>query len=287
MKEILTIALLAVSCILSAQDFESVLIKANSKFFDENYQEALSDYKSLIKSEVGDSIQRSWAFGYIGVCLQELGETKEAVVNYRKALDMGTPGASFYSKLLAIYKSKKNVEGQEFVLLSKKKNMPIKAQSALKSLAYLYVNSKQFNKLLSVCDELIEYYPNNYKYRYFRAISYQKLKDIEKAKEEYRAAIQLKPNDINSNMNLGMILFLKANKAYDKSVRKYEALAKPTDADYQKCKRNLASHIKLMLKAEPFLLNAYKGKPSANLKNALYNLYRKCNEHAKAKNYHE
>ena len=38
-----------------------------------------------------------------------------------------------------------------------------------------------------------------------------------------------------------------------------------------------------MLEAEPFLLTAYKGKPNANLKNVLFNLYRKCNEQAKAK----
>lgn len=287
MKGIVTIALLLVSFMLSAQDFESSLNKANSKFFDENYEEALSDYKSLIESEVGDTMQRSWAFGYVGVCLQELGNTKEAVGYYRKSMDMGTPGPSFYSKLLAIYKSEKNIEGQEFVLLSKRKNMPHEYRSAVKSLAYLYVNSKQFKKLLPVCDELIAYYPTNYKYRYFKAISYQKLKDIEKAKIEYRAAIKLKPEDVNSNMNLGMILFLTANKSYDKTVKKYESLAKPTDANYQKCKKDLAADRKLMQEAEPFLLTAYNGKPNANLKNALFNLYRKCNEHAKAKNYQE
>ena len=82
-----------------------------------------------------------------------------------------------------------------------------------------------------------------------------------------------------------MILFLKANKSYDKMIKKYEAIGKPTDSDYQKCKGKLASDRNLMREAEPFLLTAYNAKPNVNLKNALFNLYRKCSEPTKAKNY--
>lgn len=285
MKGFLTAVLIFLSLFLSAQDFDSILNKANSKFFDENYQGALLDYQELIESGIGDSFQRSWVFGYVGVCQQELGEIEEAKKNYRLAMDMENPGVSFYSKLLEIYKLENDVAGQEFVLMAKKKNIPDEYRQTVKTLAFLYVNSKQFEKLLPVCDELIEWNPTNYKYHYFKAISYQKLKNIGKAKEEYRKAIELKPNDVNSNMNLGMILFLKANEAFDLAVRKYETITKPTDDDYQKCKNELAATRNEMLEAEPFLLAAYNVKQNKNLKNALFNLYRKCNEQTKSKAY--
>ncbi|PXY01768.1 hypothetical protein DF185_09905 [Marinifilum breve] len=285
MKVIFTSILALFSVLLYAQDFDSELNKANSKFFEKNYQEALADYQKLVDSGIGDEMQRSWAFGYIGVCQEELGNIEEAKKNYRKAMEMGTPGPSFYSKCLAIYKSEKDVGGQEFVLLAKKKNMPHEYRKAVKSLAYLYMNSKQFEKLLPVCDELIEWYPTNHKYHYFKAVSYQKLKDIESAKAEYRKAIELKPDDANSNMNLGMILFLKVNAEFDKAIKSYESIAKPTDDDYQKCKQKLIKYRKKMREVEPMLLVAYKAKPSKNVKNALYNLYKKCQEYNTAKQY--
>lgn len=285
MKGILILAVMLMSNLLSAQNFDSMLNKANSKFFDENYQAALNDYQALIDSGIGDTIQRSWTFGYVGVCLQELGKIEEAKNNYRIAMDMGTPGPSFYSKLLAIYKSEKDFNGQEYVLLAKKKNMPHEYRKAVKSLAYLYFNSQKYEKLSLVCNELVEWYSDNSKYHYFKAISHQKLKEIEKAKVEYSKAIELKPDDVNSNMNLGMILFLKANSDYDSVVKNYEAITKPSDDDYQQCKRKLALVRNKMHEAEPFLLVAYKAKPNENLKNALFNLYRKCSEHTKAKAY--
>lgn len=285
MKGVFILVLLQVSLVLSAQDFESVLNKANSKFFDENYQTALEEYQKLIDSGIGDTIQRSWVYSYVGICLQELGEPIKAKENYRRAIEMGTPCSSVYSKLLSIYKTEKNSTGQEFVLLAKAKNMPHEYRKAIKSLAYLYVNSKQFDKVLPVCDKLIDWYPESYKYHYFKAISYQKLKDIEKAKLEYRKTIELKPDDLNSNMNLGMILFLKANMAYDDVVDKYELIAKPSDDDYQLCKKKLTEARSRMREAEPFLVGAYKLKPNKNLKSALFNLYKKCNEPTKANDY--
>ena len=285
MKAIFTTFLALFSVLLYAQDFDSELNKANGKFFEKNYREALLDYQKLVNSGIGDEMQRSWAFGYIGVCQQELGNIEEAKKNYRKAMEMGISESSFYSKCLAIYKSEKDVNGQEFVLLSKKKNMPHEYRKTVKSLAYLYMNSQQFEKLLSVCDELIEWYPTNHKYHYFKAVSYQKLKDVESAEVEYRKAIELKPDDTGSNMNLGMILFLKANSAFDKAVKSYESLAKPTDEDYKKCKQKLINYRKKMREAEPMLLVAYKAKPNQNVKNALYNLYKKCQDYKTAKEY--
>ncbi|WP_461632806.1 tetratricopeptide repeat protein [Labilibaculum euxinus] len=285
MKGILTSVLVFVSLFLSAQEFDEVINKANSKFFDEHYQDALKDYQALIESGIGDNFQRSWVFGYVGVCQQELGKIEEAKKNYRIAMDMGNSGVSFYSRLLAIYKSENDVKGQEFVLKAKMKNIPHEYKQTVKILAFLYVNSEQFEKLLPVCDELIEWYPENYKYHYFKAISYQKLNDIEKAKPEYRKAIELKPNDVNSNMNLGIILFLKANSEYDSVVENYEAIAKPSDNDYQQCKSKLALARNKMREAEPFLLAAYNSKPNLNLKNALFNLYRKCQEYKKSEYY--
>ena len=237
-----------------------MLNKANSKFFDKKYEEAKNDYKTLLEKGIGDSIQRSWAFGYVGVCEHELGNIEEAKRNYVTSLKMGTPGASFYSKLLSIYKSEKDVKGQEFVLLAKKENLPEEYKKATKSLAYLYVNSKQFEKLIDACDELLNWYPSNSKYWYFKAIAYQKLKNNEKAEEAYGKVLAIKPDDVKSNMNLGLMIFFKANKYYEKSIKQYEAIAKPMDDDYDKCKVELNKARKQFREAEPMLQLAYKAK---------------------------
>lgn len=277
--------LVMMSFLLHSQDFDGELNKANSKFFEKKYQDALNDYTNLLEKEIADTVQKSWLYGYIAVCCQELGNIKQAKINYRKAMELGTPGPSFYSKCLAIYKSEKNIEGQEFVLLSQSKNLPHEYRKAIKSLAYLYVNSMQFEKLIPVCNELIEWYPSNYKYHYFKAVAHQKLNDLDKAKKEYQIAIELKPDDVASNLNLGMMLFFEANDSFDAAVNAYELLAKPTDEEYQKCKQKLAIYRTKMLEAEPMLITAYKLDPNQNLKNALYNLYKKCNLTEKAQQF--
>ncbi len=285
MKRFIGLLFMLSGFLLHAQDFDTELNKINAKFFEKDYKSALIDYQKLLNQGMGDSIQRSWIYGYIGVCEQELGNIAEAKKNYLKAMEMGTTGPSFYSKCLALFKAEKNIEKQEYILLAKKKNMPHETKTVVKNLAYLYVNSKQFEKLLPVCTQLIEWHPSNYKYHYFKAIAHQKLKDIENAKLSYKKTIELKPDDIGANTNLGMLLFLKANSSYDKAVKAYESIAKPTDADYKKSKKQLDMYRKKMREAEPMLLIAYKKKPNKNLRNALYQLYKKCNEYEKAKQY--
>ncbi len=285
MRGILITLLVFLSANIMAQDFDAALNKANSKFFEENYKDALSEYQQLHESGLGDTIQQSWVFGYIGVCFQELGQIEEAKNNYREALKKGTPEPSFYSKLLAIYKSEKNVDGQEFVHFSKRKNLPYEYGKATKSLAFLYLNSKQFQKLLPVCDELLETSPDNPKYWYFKAVAYQKLKENDKAVVAYKKTLALNPEHVNSNMNLGLILFFRANKKYEKAVNNYDAIKKPTNADYDKCKVKLNVAIVQFKEAEPFLQKAYKAKPNQNLKKALYTLYKKVKEYKKAEQY--
>jgi tetratricopeptide (TPR) repeat protein len=285
MRGILITLLVFLSVNVMAQDFDVALNKANSKFFEENYKDALSGYQQLRESSLGDTIQQSWVSGYIGVCFQELGQIKEAKNNYREALKKGTLESSFYSKLLAIYKSEKDVDGQEFVHLSKRKNLPYEYRKATKSLAFLYLNSKQFEKLLTVCDDLLETSPDNTKYWYFKAVAYQKLKQNDKAVIAYKKTLALDPEHLKSNMNLGLILFFRANKKYEKAVNSYDAIKKPTNADYDKCQIKLNVAIVQFREAEPFLQKAHKAKPNANIKKALYTLYKKVKEYKKAEQY--
>ncbi len=108
---------------------------------------------------------------------------------------------------------------------------------------------------------------------------------MDKAAAAYRKAVELKPDDLNSNKNLGLLLFIKGNKKFDKAVADYEAIAKPADADYKKCKQKLAAARKEMLAAEPYLQKAYALKPEEKLKKILHTLYVKCNKRDKAKQY--
>ncbi len=285
MKPIFILLGLLLSLNVAAQDFDKMLNKANGHFFKKEYKTAIADYQKIITANVGDSLQRSWAYGYIGTSYQELGNLNKAITNYLKSINLGSPYVKFYKNLLNIYKDKKDYKGQEFVLLNLQKNLPQEYKKSAKSLAYVYLNSKQFKKLLPICDELIAWYPKNHKYVYFKAIAYHQMQQIDKAITTYREVIALKPNDLNSNKNLGLLLFINGNKKFDKAVENYEAIKKPTDADYKKCKQKLAVARKEMLVAEPYLLKAYTSKKSDKLKKTLHTLYIKCNQRDKAKQY--
>jgi len=285
MKGIVSLFLLITSFLVSAQDFDLLIKKGNNLIFEKDFEGALVEYEKMLNLNLNDSSQLSQVYGYMGVCYQELNKLEKAKYNYSEAIKLKTPIPSFYSKLLSIYKKEKNVEGQEFVLLKKRIVFSFEDQKTVKSLAYLYLNSKQYKKLLSACDELISWQPHNYKYHYFKAIAYQKLKEEDRAVAAYMESINLKPNDYKSNCYLGMILFFRANTSYDKAVKNYEAIKKPTDADYQACKQQLATARHKLLKAEPYLLKAFENKKDAKVKKALYKLYNKTNRRAKADQY--
>ncbi len=285
MKHIFILLGLLLSLKVVAQDFDKMLNKANGHFFKKEYKTAIADYQQIITANVGDSLQRSWAYGYIGACNQELGNLDEAVDNYLKSINLGSPYVTFYKNLLNIYKNKKDYKGQEFVLLKLQKNLPYEYRKAAKKMAYVYLNSKQFDKLIPVCDELTAWYPKNYKYVYFKAIAYHQMEQIDKAINAYRKAVLLNPNDFKSNNNLGLLLFAAANKKFDKEMEKYEAIANPSGADYKKCKQKLVAIQEELLEAAPFLEKAYAIKPSEKLKKTLYILYMRCEQRAKSKQY--
>ncbi len=285
MRGIFLFLSLLLSLNVMAQNFDKLLNKANDHLFKKEYKIAVADYLKIVAANIGDSLQRSWAYGYIGVCNQELGNIDKAVNNYLKSISLKSPYVKFYKNLSHIYKEKKDYKGEEFVLLQLQKNLPHEYRKSAKSLAYLYFNSKQYQKLLPVCDELIAWYPKKYKYVYFKAIAYHQMDKIDEAISNYRKVITLKPNDFNSNNNLGFLLFTNPSKHFDKVVSQYETIAKPTDADYKKCKQKLEVIQKELLEAAPFLEKAYTLKPSEKLKKTLYSLYLKCNKKDAAKKY--
>ncbi len=285
MKQILTLLSLVIALNLSAQDFDQMLNKANGYFFKKDYQTAINEYQNILKANVGDSLQRSWAYGYIGSCSEGLGNTKKAITNYLKSIELGSPYALFYKNLLKIYKNQKDYKGQEFVLINLQKNLPYEYRNAAKKLAYVYLKSKQYKKMLATCNELTSWYPNKFKFVYLKAVAYHQLKQFDDAIATYKKGIELNAADLNCNKNLGMLLFIIGNKQFDNAVEKYNAIAKPTDADYKKCKKKLANARPKMMLSEPYLLKAYKIKASNKLKKTLHTLYIKCNKKEKAELY--
>lgn len=265
--------LFLISIQANAQDFDALMRSANNLMSEEKYEEALVVFKDMLALEESDSVRLSWINGYTGICMEELGREDDAVSYYKKAIDLQFPNYSIYDKLYSIAKTRKDYALQRFVLEAKLYMFPEQEPASLKSLCYVLANLRDYKNLVSTADKALQFDPQNFKYYYFKGLSYQHLKDIEKASESYEYALALKPDDHSSNMNLGLMLYNQISAKFEAENKKYNSLAKPTRVEYTAYTKATEALKKDYLKAEPYLVQAFIVKPNTSLNKALYNLY--------------
>lgn len=238
-----------------SQSIEDKLSKANSLFFEKDYTNAINAYNSLLP-ELTDSFDLSHIYSYTAICYENLGDSSNAYVNYKNAVNFKIREYSIYNKLFSLAKKQNDVDCQEFVLLQKMDVFPTDENSILEKLANLYIISKQNPKLFDMAERLIKMNPVNFKSYYYQAIAFQNNGENEKAESNYKKSLELKPDDLGANIGLGFLIFNRASAAFEKEQIRYEKLKKPSWDDYlsylQTIKRIKAEY----REAEPFLNKA-------------------------------
>ena len=276
---------LLVSVVASGQDFSELQNQADKAFMDGKYEQALVQYKSLIALDDGDSIQRANVYSYAGFCSEELGQNKEALRFYKEALLLHVPQLMIYDKMINLAKNENDDEAYEFGLLQKKSEFPEFEAAIVQSLGYHYYKTKQYKELLGTTTKLTEWFPDNAKFILFQAVAKQNLGDEEGAKADYAKVLSLDPDNAGANMSVGLILYNKANKIYDKMKGEYDAIKNPSRIDYSNLRSNLEEPKAIFEEALPYLLKAYENKSYGSLKAVIRNAYVKLGDKEKADKY--
>ncbi len=268
-----------------AQDIETRLDEIKSSMIDNNFETSLKQCEALLESGVSDTTQLALLYGYTGLSNEVLGNKMEAISYYQKAVELQFPQLDIYDKLIALSKKEKLDSIYEFALLEKLKAFPEYNQEITKSLAYLYVNTKQYEKLLSSTNQLLEWYPENVNYLYFKGIALENLTQVEEAKKFYKETLKFDAGHVGANMSLGMILYKEGSEIFASEKKKYESKAKPDRVDYLNYNKGIEAGKNIYKEALPCLLKAYESGSYPALKQVLFNTYVRLEQKDKAEAY--
>ena len=286
-KRIFTILIFLIftAMVVKSQDVDSRIDDIKSALINGDYETGLKQCESLLQSGVGEPSQLALIYGYAGLSSEVLKRKAEALIYYKKAVELQMPQLDVYDKLINLAKKEKNDSIYEFALLEKLKAFPEYNDEVKKSLVYLYINSKQYEKMLTVTNELLVLYPNNDNYLYFRGVAYQNFNKIEDAKVTYAEVLKINPDHAGANMSLGLIIYNEGSEVFLQKKKRYESIAKPDRVDYWEYEKGFEMGKTIYRKALPHLLKAYESGSYPELKPILFNTYVRLEQKDKAEQY--
>ncbi len=272
-------------CSLEAQEPDSLMDSAYGAFINGQYEQALEQYLNILSTGSVDSVNRSLAYGYAGLCSEELGEKKDALGFYKEAILLRVPRLLIYDKMINLAKQEKDHSAYEFALVQKRMEFPDFEVPVVQSLAYHYFNTKQYDKLLSTTILLTEWFPGEARFYYFDAIAKQNLDDPEGARTSFLAVLDLDPDHSGANLGIGMILYNEASDLFTKAIEEYEAKTNPDRIDYYNYMKKIEKPQAIYRQALPYLLKAYEDKAYSGLKAIIYNSYMRLEDMDNANKY--
>ncbi len=267
---------------IHAQIVDSKIDDIKSALINGDYELGLKECEALLKSGISNTMQLATVYGYAGLSSEALKHKTEALNYYKKAVELQMPQLDVYDKLINLSKKEKNDSIYEYALLEKSRAFPEYTDEVNKSLAYLYINKNQYEKLLSTTNELLSLHPDDTNFNYFKGVALQNLNKVEEGKVFYAEVLKLNPDHSGANMSLGLILYNEGSEIFSQKKKKYEAIAKPDRVDYHNYETGIEKGKTLYRQALPHLLKAYESGSYPDLKPLLFNLYVRLEQKDKA-----
>lgn len=277
--------LLFIVIVVSAQDVNSKINDIKMAMIEGNYETALKECEILLKPGIADTTQLAMVYGYAGLSSEALKHKAEAIQYYKKAVELQMPQLDVYDKLINLAKKEMNDSIYEYALLEKLKAFPEYNDEIKKSLAYQYLNTKQYGKLLMVTDELLKLSPDDANILYFKGVALQNLDQAEESKVYFSDVLKINPDHSGANMSLGLIIYNEGSEIFLKRKKEYEAIAKPDRVNYWEYEKGIEKGKELYRQALPYLLKAYESGLYPNLKPILFNTYVRLEQKDKAEKY--
>jgi len=165
----------------------------------------------------------------LGRCYYQLSDYTNSYNNYSRALQLmpGDPQA-LYGLGLNLLRQKNFKEAAEF--MEKALASGLVSKEAFFELGSAYEELQAYGQAAGYYLKYVESQPDHVWNGWFKlAQAYQKNSEIEKAIEAYRQALKLRPEDINSNYNLALLL--TANKQYPEAEQAYKKLIELNSRD--------------------------------------------------------
>lgn len=189
-----------------------------------NMQKA-KGYLAAVAKQAPNSAQILAMLGYAEV---SLGETANAEAHYKKALSLASdkekPG--ILDGLSYIYQTTNRPKDAQAMVEKLHALQPDNVKVALR-LAGMYEGETDPKKALALYQQIVEKFPKDTEAMSARASYLQRQKMIDKAAEQYRAVLKIKPDDLDTQIKLAGLYQTSEDKVTrDKAIPELEAAKK-------------------------------------------------------------
>ncbi len=278
-------AILLVLTFLSATTFAQEVINLNAvelAYSSGNYAKTLEEANKVISSQPDNPETLSTAYAFAGLACEGNKDYSTALINYKKAVELKVPRLDIYQKYAALSKEQKDWKNYEFALIEECNAFPDFCVDVKPMLASHYMKMKNYSSLSQTCTELLRWYPDDMKFNYYKAVALENQDSIEAAKDYYKKALSVDPDDLYANRAYGIMLYKQATAIYNEETKKYNNKKGADRIDYHNFTVALEKPKAMYREAEPYLVKAYNMKPNKNLSSIISNLYKRLGESDKA-----
>ena len=280
-KKIFSFCLLFISICVFSQD--KVFNEANSLLLNDEFDQALKMYQSIMNNQTLDNTQKTWCHAYMATCYEGLNDIDKAIVEYECAVKGHIEDQMFYDRLIELSKKQKKWDVLRNAYEIKKVKFPKQTPAINIQISALLSKMKSYKENLKFLQN--HSFDDSIKYCYYLGESYIKLKQFQEAEKVLLKGYSMKNDHVNINQLLAMFYFKMGNSIIDKEKKKYESIAKPTRNDYAIYRNKSQKGKDILIKSEKYLLFLHSQKPNQQLSQMLNILYTRIGQKEKAQKY--
>ena len=206
---------------------------------------------------------------YQALALWQKGDNKEAVKMFQVARNLGIERKECYDYALVCLSALGDETG--IIKLAHEAYARFGASDAqyVRVLINDHINNKQFKKANELLDQIIEQNDSDAEIQNLKGIVMEQEAGMESALPYFKRCVELDPENVQGNFNLGRYYYNEATTLPEKNPRLTR-------------KKLMVKLVPLYIKARPYLEKAYALDPSnTDAKNALRNIYYKLGEDKK------
>jgi len=154
------------------------------------YAQAIEELKKAVKIDPKLSV----VYYNLGRVYSEKKIPQEAIINFKKALELNPNSQDLHRRIALLYESQGKVDEAISEYLKEAKVSP--SIELYNTLARLYYEKNQIDKVIEQCQNILQLDPNHYEARKNLASLYLTQNQFQEAQREFRLLLSKYPNDI-------------------------------------------------------------------------------------------
>ncbi len=206
------------------------LINANRSLSNNNAEDAYQAYEKVSMYSRNDSTIRY----NLAVLSERLDKPEQAIGYYEQFLqNKETARANYVLRLSNIYLKRKDNNSARNTLMKGRSYFP-KNKDILFKLINLYASNGAYDAIVPLSEEALAYEPENVQLNYLIGYAHEVTGKRVEAERYYKRALELNPDDYNSNYELGLLYlrdFIDDDENLEKQYTAQEYLLKANEID--------------------------------------------------------